>query len=344
MEPPAVFPGKGLTPVGAAPVMPVAPAPLAASRPVAALALLAALALSGCATLRGGGPLPIGEGPVVLMAPHWDQVCRDRRQPSAITRVDQILELDGLERRLEAVTPDASRFGAEALIMAGAYPAAGASAGLPTEAAGGTAAAPDPFAYAPPGAIPDPDVVATRREVPPWVDVAVNYSASGALRTAHLLGHTLEPHEAEAVADGVIRAVRPMGRLLEPLMVRVRVVRTPELELRLLPALSCTPHITHEDLEPPRFAGGARVRGGRFVGSQAGEGTIGVRLHLSRTGALERIEVFGGNEALLPRVRASLAEVEFDPALLNGEPVPATMDLVFTFPVDLAEPAGPTGS
>lgn len=280
--------------------------------------------LGGCAS-RGGDGLPaIGEGPVVLMTPHWDQVCRDRRERPFITRPGEILELEALVERIEGLMPGSSRFAGGTVPTPGGYPAAG-RAGPDLDAVGAR------HAYAPEGALPEPAPRGSS-EVAPWVDVAVSYASSGELRTAHLLGHTLDPAEADAVAGAVIEAVRPLGRLLEPVFLRIRAMRTPDVELRILLALSCMPHITHEEEEPPRFLGDVRVRGGLRFGSGGNDRVVSVRLHIARSGSLEEVEVVGGNEALLPGVRESLTGIEFDPALLNGEPVPGLLNLVFTFP------------
>jgi hypothetical protein len=176
---------------------------------------------------------------------------------------------------------------------------------------------------------------------PAHVDLAVNYGTDGRVRTAHLIGYTTDGEVAREVASVMREAVRPQGRLLEPVFLRVRVVRAPELQLRVLPALSCLPHVRHEEEEPPRFVGAARVRGGTYMLGMGREQTIAARLHVAATGRLERIEVVQGNTELLPRLRRALESVEFDPALLNGEPVPGVLPLTFDF--DTEQDEGPDG-
>lgn len=165
----------------------------------------------------------------------------------------------------------------------------------------------------------------------PHVELAVNYQRDGRVRTAHLLGYNTDPETAEAVARVLRGAIRQQARLLEPLRLRIRVTREPDLRLQVLPALACLPHVSHEEDVPPRFLGAARVRGGSHLGGLDPDRAIAARLHVDPSGRLERIEVLRGSENLLPRLERILAPVEFDPALLNGEPVPGVLTLTFVF-------------
>ena len=254
--------------------------------------IVAAL-LTGCAGSSQLEPLePPAE--VVVMRPHWDQVCRTDERLPLLRRAEEVLRMDETSAR-------------------------------------GT-----------PGRLPDlldpllPQ--AAEGESPPWVDIAVNYDRSGALRTAHLLQHDVREAEARRVAEAVIPAVRSQVRILAPTLLRVRVIRDPRgpsVRFEVLPALACMPHVAHEEEEPPRFLGGARVVGGsrivpRFMEEDGS--AISVRVEVSETGMVEAVVPLGGNQELLARVREVVAAVEFDPALMNGEPVPGTMDLTFRFP------------
>jgi hypothetical protein len=246
------------------------------------VAWAAASLLAGCSAARLAHP---GGEEVVLMQPHWDQVCREDRRPPVLLDLAEVVELSAIEEELESLMPEPAMFAARE------------------------------------GAAADP----------PHVDLAVNYGTDGRIRTAHLMGYTTDEEVAGEVAAVLREVVRPQGRLLEPVFLRVRVVRGPELQLRVLPALSCLPHVTHEDAEPPRFIGAARVRGGTYTFGMDGERSIAVRLHVAASGRLERIEVVRGNTELLPRLRRAVDSVEFDPALLNGEPVPGVLPLIFEF-------------
>jgi hypothetical protein len=167
----------------------------------------------------------------------------------------------------------------------------------------------------------------------PFVDVAVSFHRSGAVRAAYLLRSNVEEVVAIEVAGRVAEAVRPTGRLLEPVDLRVRVGGLPEPGLALLPARVCLPHITHEEDRPPPLPRGIRLVGAHFLGDPGGE-RITVRLHVSERGVLEQVEAVSGDEDLLPRVREALGEVEFDPALRNGMPVAGTLVLVLLLPRD----------
>lgn len=169
-----------------------------------------------------------------------------------------------------------------------------------------------------------------------FVDVAVNYEASGILRGAQLLVHNLEEETAQEVAAVLVSAVRQEVRLLAATRVRLRAraVASDGVTLELHPPLRCFPHISHDELDPPRFLGGARVMGGRARsrGPFGGGPWISVRVDLSRTGSVERIVVLGGEGELLDRVREALSPITIDPALLNGEPVSGALELTFRFP------------
>ncbi len=246
------------------------------SAPIAAI--LSATLAASCATAR---PEPVehgpGEGPLILMEPHWDQVCRDARTPLVLRTPSEVLSDPALVREAAALLPDP-----------------------------------------------------VRGEPHPHVDVAVNYARSGAIRSVHLAGHNVDPVTADAIEARVASAVHPQGSLLHPVFLRVRVTREPAPVVRILPGLDCLPHISHEEDEPPRFLGEARV-GGRLAPS-AGGNWVDVRIHLSRTGEVLRLEVLRGDASLLPRVRDAMAETIFDPALINGEPVRGSLVLPFRFP------------
>jgi len=248
-----------------------------------------AVVLTGCA---GSGHWEPPEPPadVVVMRPHWDQVCRTDERLPLLRRPEEVLRID------EASTG---------------------------EAPGGLPEVLDPLLPPAPGG-----------ESRPFVDIAVNYDRSGALRTAHLLQHNVREAEARKVAEAVTPAVRSQVRILAPTLLRVRVIRDPSVRFQVLPALACMPHVAHEEEEPPRFLGGARVVGGsrtipRFMDDG---GAISVRVEVSESGVVEAVVPLAGNQELLARVREVVAAVEFDPALMNGEPVPGTMDLTFRFP------------
>jgi hypothetical protein len=170
--------------------------------------------------------------------------------------------------------------------------------------------------------------------IPPFVDVAVNYDRSGALRTAHLLDHNVDEDLARDVSALVTAAVRDPVRVLAPVRLRIRVSRDRGVHLAVLPALACMPHIAHEDDEPPRLLGGARVTGGvsRSARLRLDATQVAVGLDISADGELGSVWVRGGNAELAPRVRMALAGVRIDPALLNGEPVSGSLLLIFRFP------------
>jgi hypothetical protein len=69
--------------------------------------LLVACLASACATAR---PVPVepgpGEGPVILLEPHWDQVCRDDRAPLVFRRPAEVTDDPTLTRAATALLPD----------------------------------------------------------------------------------------------------------------------------------------------------------------------------------------------------------------------------------------------
>lgn len=166
----------------------------------------------------------------------------------------------------------------------------------------------------------------------PFVDVAVNYDRSGAVRTAHLQQHNVQEGLARTVSERLIERVLPQARLLEPVYIRVRANLAPRVGLEVLPAIDCMPHVSHERGEPPLFLGGVSVRAGRHCRQRVTDTCIAARLHISPGGEVERIEVLDGEPSLVARVRESLTNTRFDPALLNGEAVPGNLDLLFNFP------------
>ena len=75
-------------------------------RSVLVLLVVAALA-SACATVRSkpveSGP---GEGPLLLMEPHWDQVCRDDRTPFTFRRPAEVVADPTLARSAGTLLPE----------------------------------------------------------------------------------------------------------------------------------------------------------------------------------------------------------------------------------------------
>jgi hypothetical protein len=250
------------------------------------------------------------------MEPHWDQVCASEAEPPFLDRVAQVMDPGGLEEQVEgALQKQAPGWG----------PGEGPAGEGPAREA--------PVREAPVREAPVREGrVQDTGGRSPFVDLAVSYDRQGAIRTAHLLGTNVEAGAARVVEELLVSRLRSPGRLLERVDLRVRASLEPAPRLTILPPLRCLPHITHHEHLPPRFLGDAIVTGGglHFAGRD-GLG-VSVRLHVSAEGVLERIEFRAGNEGLLGRVEASLAETRFDPALRNGEPVAGTLTLTFRFP------------
>lgn len=167
----------------------------------------------------------------------------------------------------------------------------------------------------------------------PFVEVAVSYDRSGAIRRTYVQQQNVGREQAQTVLDRLTERLSPQDRLLEPIDLRVRTNLALRAQLELLPAIECMPHVSHERGQPPRFLGGARVVPGRICGTwRDPERCIAARLHISPRGQVEEIEPLNGNASLVEAVRESVAETKFDPALVNREPVPGTLELVFRFP------------
>lgn len=253
--------------------------------------LLVCLVLA-CSSARppDPGPAPAapedgipGEGVLLLLEPHWDQVCHDDRAAPVFQSPAEVLEVQGLAEELHPFLP--------------------------------------PFVSG---------------EQPPQVDVAVTWTQTGDVRSVHLLGFDGDPDAADSVRGRVAERVRRHDRLIRPVFLRILAVRGPSSTvLRLLSPERCLPHIRHEPNHPPSFLEGAGVTTGTgrlLRGPLASPPNVTVRIHLSRTGAVLGMDPLAGDETLLPRVRAALAETIFDPALLNREPVASSLELRFSFP------------
>jgi hypothetical protein len=244
-----------------------------------------ALGLAGCGGSAPPPPVPTpGPDGIVVMRPHWDQVCRDVEGPLLLRTPEEVLEEGDLRGILERAFP--------------------------------------------------PQTPGPAESGPPFVDVAVNYDPPGTLRTAQLLDHNVDETLAREVSALVASEVRDPVRILAPVRLRIRVSRDPELRMAVLPALWCMPHIAHDEDEPPRLHGGARVIGGvsRSTGFPGDGVQVGVALDISAEGRLDGIRVLRGDPELAERVRMALDGVRIDPALLNGEPVPGSLTLTFRFP------------
>lgn len=172
---------------------------------------------------------------------------------------------------------------------------------------------------------------AVEGETEPFVDVAVSYRRKGGIRAAYLLDHNVSDSVASDVSSRVVGAIRPQGRLLDRTNLRVRVTRSSTVNLQVLPPRVCRPHVWHEDRDPPEFPGVRAVGGTSYPARVPDTDVVEVRLHLDSQGELVEIDGREGDLDLLPRVRASVDEMIFDPALVNGEGVPGTLDLRFHF-------------
>lgn len=325
------------------------------------LPLAAGLLLAGCGLSTERPSPPITHEPVRVLAPHWDQVCRDHREaipfsgPQEVVRVEELqadLASDWSEREVgeewtlrRSVTD--SLVGGPASTSVTRPEAATARMDVavsferdgqvrsvhlvPVHAASllsDSATAPTSPEVRRPPAMEAPATETRDTEVPPAEVPATEPPATEALPAKAPATETPTTDPAEAIR----RHLRPQDRFLARTYVRLRLGGPPGYEVELLPALECLPHIQHEDHQPPTFLEGAQVQSGVPRMGDADERTVGVTLHLSAHGTLQEIEFVRGRENLLPRVKDALAETRFDPALMNGEPVPGSLTMTFRFP------------
>jgi hypothetical protein len=282
-------------------------------------AVIAALSLVGCGAHSPAPPSPPPEEPFVLVQPHWDQPCLDAREPVHL-RLEEVVDTTGLSawlrERLASASVSPSAFGS-----ASDSADDSTSISAPVSAAGRRVAS------------------VSTRQGERHVDIGVIYAVSGSIRSAHLLGHSVDSVTAAAVEERIRAAVLPQERLLEPVFLRLRARSRPFPRLRLLPPLRCMPHVEHAGLAPTRI-GDARVEVGRFPRSGQEEESVAVRLRLDVEGVLTGIEFRAGNADLMGRVRRDLANVTFNPALLNGKAVPGELNLVLRYPLPEREVEG----
>lgn len=159
-------------------------------------------------------------------------------------------------------------------------------------------------------------------------EIGVHYHPTGELRRAYLMGSDAPGSWGPEVADLVVANLRPLGRLLEPLNIRVQVSvgDTPRVVMR--PARHCAVHIAHDEEDEIDWGTGIVVTpGSREVMRDTSVDRVLVRLHLTAHGEISHVEGLRGNLALIREIEGPLRRMRFDPALINGEGVPGTLDL-----------------
>ena len=166
--------------------------------------------------------------------------------------------------------------------------------------------------------------------VPPFADVAVNYSASGDPRYLAVYETNMSRESAYALARTVRDGIGSLGPLIEPLPVILHLEAGPEPVLGFRRSVRCMPHLAHQDDGTIILPGSVRVTG-LFLSNDPLRASV--TLGISSDGELLGAQPHESTAPeLLPRIESLIDSLRYEPGLLNGEPVQGTLTQVFIFP------------
>jgi hypothetical protein len=166
--------------------------------------------------------------------------------------------------------------------------------------------------------------------VAPFVDIAVNYRASGTPGYLAIYDSNLPMTEALTVAHAVREQLRPLGTLIEPLPVILHLEPGPSPVLDTRPSVRCLPHLAHDEAGRIDLPMDARITGLHRPGSPT---QARARVTVGEDGSI--LEVLPDSTTaptVLGRLSALLDSIDYEPGLINGEPVRASVMQIFIFP------------
>lgn len=165
--------------------------------------------------------------------------------------------------------------------------------------------------------------------VPPFVDVAINYSASGEARYLAIYDSNIPFESAAGVARVVRDNVRPLGALLEPLPVMLHLTAGAEPNIESRRSMRCMPHMVHDPDGKIRVPEGISIGG--FV--RRGDTTRArVEILVEDDGSIVGLQPDSATAPnLFPKIDALIDSLTYEPGLLNGEPVRSSITQVFYF-------------
>ncbi len=171
---------------------------------------------------------------------------------------------------------------------------------------------------------PDPN-----SPTPRWrtLDFISRYSRDGQPGILGVWETSLDSTSALHV-EGILRErARAISGLLEPEGFRTVAVLSNRPTLEVAPAVACTPHVRHVRGERPRGLPDGMIL--RLVaplfrprpGAANAQTTATIRVRLDREGTVTAVEPLAGDSVAIAAARNILSQLQFDPALRNGEAV-----------------------
>lgn len=171
------------------------------------------------------------------------------------------------------------------------------------------------------------------REGVEWLDYLVHYDRDGRPTVHGTWGFAGDTASATRLGGLLGRRVQRLpGGLLEATSLRARLTLHPRPVLAVDRDIECLPHMVHRpDARPVGLPEGVVSQGGIAWIPEGDTVTATVRLHLDATGSVRQVELRKGSPQAYEKTVEVVRLLRFDPALLNGLPVPGILVQSFRF-------------
>ena len=164
------------------------------------------------------------------------------------------------------------------------------------------------------------------REDPGAVDFVVWYGTDGVPDAAGLWSTTMDANETLAIQGVFADRVLDTGVLAEPTSIRTVVEIGDQVLLRSDRSVECLPHVRHpQPLGRPFGLPDSVVMTGGTRRVARGARAAVIRIHVDETGRLTAVDSVAGTSELVSEARRIMHLLSYDPALLDGRPVPGEM-------------------
>ncbi len=170
------------------------------------------------------------------------------------------------------------------------------------------------------------------------VDFISRYGADGQPRLTGVWETSLDPGTTARVEEVLAGRVRAVAGLLEPEGFRSVAILSSSPTLEIAPPVVCTPHMRHVLGERPRgLPIGVRLRTVSSSYRQRRGQPVDMRMavvlvEFDRSGTVTTVEALAGDSTSVGAARGIIGQLEFDPALRNGEAVLGQEAYMFRFP------------
>ena len=166
---------------------------------------------------------------------------------------------------------------------------------------------------------------------PPTLDFVTRYRTDGSVSASGVWDSAFDSLSTAELTEVLRRRTRVLTRLLEPEGFHTELTLEPAVRVEVRPPIDCSPHLVHEEGQPPTgLPEGVRTWVGRLYGN-APESQVSVMVHLDAEGRVTDVVMEQGSDATFAAAVDIVRGLRFDPAARNGEAVDARLRLSFDF-------------